>query len=126
MAASAMAVFCEVGEDIMRSHRLAAMAALAMSFALAAQAQTPLATTRAADGPAVVVTTATGIANGEGRKIAKGDIVVVPEGVAHMLTPDAGGPLVIAAVYMPRTGPGPAAAAAASPNCPPMPANSPP
>jgi mannose-6-phosphate isomerase-like protein (cupin superfamily) len=51
-----------------------------------------------------ITITATDIANGEGRKIAKGDIIVVPDGTAHMLTPDAGGPLVIATVYMPRAG----------------------
>jgi mannose-6-phosphate isomerase-like protein (cupin superfamily) len=51
-----------------------------------------------------ITITATDIQNGQGRRIAKGDMVVVPEGTAHMLTPEAGGPLVIATVYMPRSG----------------------
>ena len=51
-----------------------------------------------------ITITATDITGGTGRRIAKGDIVVVPEGTAHMLTPDESGPLVIATVYMPRAG----------------------
>jgi mannose-6-phosphate isomerase-like protein (cupin superfamily) len=48
--------------------------------------------------------TAPDMTGGEPRKVAKGDIVVVPEGMTHMLTPDAGGPFVIATALLPRTG----------------------
>ena len=48
--------------------------------------------------------TAPDMTGGEPRKVAKGDIIVVPEGMSHMLTPDAGGPFVIATALLPRTG----------------------
>lgn len=173
----------------MKPHLLAAaLAALAMPVILTAQAQTPLATTRAADGQAVVVTaeqiakltatakaaydasnpknpnvrlpiiegtpytlnieyrigkapsgihpkhaelmvvleggatittggtlvnqrvlsdvtiTAPDMTGGTPQKLAKGDIFMVPEGMSHMLTPDAGAPFVIATALLPRAG----------------------
>jgi mannose-6-phosphate isomerase-like protein (cupin superfamily) len=48
--------------------------------------------------------TAPDMTGGEPRKVARGDIIVVPEGMSHMLTPDAGGPFVIATALLPRTG----------------------
>jgi mannose-6-phosphate isomerase-like protein (cupin superfamily) len=66
-----------------------------------------------------VTITATDMNGGEPRKLAKGDIVVVPEGMSHMLTPDAGGPLVIATAYMPRAGAWAAPAAGGRGNTPP-------
>ena len=44
------------------------------------------------------------IANGTVRQINKGDIFIVPEGKTHMLTPDPGGPLLIATIHVPRAG----------------------
>jgi mannose-6-phosphate isomerase-like protein (cupin superfamily) len=44
------------------------------------------------------------IANGTVRQINKGDIFIVPEGKTHMLTPDPGGPLLIATIHVPRLG----------------------
>jgi mannose-6-phosphate isomerase-like protein (cupin superfamily) len=48
--------------------------------------------------------TAPDMTGGEPRKVGKGDIIVVPEGMSHMLTPDPGGPFVIATALLPRTG----------------------
>ena len=48
--------------------------------------------------------TAPDMTGGEPRKVSKGDIIVVPEGMSHMLTPDPGGPFVIATALLPRTG----------------------
>src|SRR5690606_14622469 len=44
------------------------------------------------------------IKNGESRNINKGDFFIVPENTPHMLTPDPGGPLLVATVHVPRTG----------------------
>lgn len=44
------------------------------------------------------------IANGTVRNINKGDIFIVPENTPHLLTPDPGGPLLVATVHVPRAG----------------------
>jgi len=44
------------------------------------------------------------IANGAPLHVVKGDMMIVPQGVAHMMVPDAGGALVLAALHLPRTG----------------------
>jgi len=48
--------------------------------------------------------TGSDIANGTVRQINKGDIFIVPEGKPHMLTPDPGGPLLVATIHVPRRG----------------------
>jgi mannose-6-phosphate isomerase-like protein (cupin superfamily) len=51
-----------------------------------------------------VTITAPDMTGGTPQKVGKGDIIMVPEGMSHMLTPDAGGPLVIATALLPRAG----------------------
>jgi mannose-6-phosphate isomerase-like protein (cupin superfamily) len=43
------------------------------------------------------------IANGTVMHAVKGDMVMVPQGVAHMMVPEAGGALVLATLHLPRT-----------------------
>lgn len=50
------------------------------------------------------------IAGGTAQHAVKGDMVMVPQGVPHMMVPDAGGALVLATLHLPRTAePAPAA-----------------
>ena len=44
------------------------------------------------------------ITGGTARRVGKGDMMLVPEGVAHQFLPDAGGPLIMATMLVPRTG----------------------
>jgi quercetin dioxygenase-like cupin family protein len=44
------------------------------------------------------------IANGTPQHVVKGDMMIVPQGVPHMMVPDAGGALVLATLHLPRTG----------------------
>ena len=44
------------------------------------------------------------ISGGEPRHMVKGDIMIVPQNVAHMMVPDAGAPFVLATLHLPRTG----------------------
>jgi mannose-6-phosphate isomerase-like protein (cupin superfamily) len=44
------------------------------------------------------------IANGTARHVVKGDMMIVPQGVPHMMVPNAGGALVLATLHLPRTG----------------------
>jgi quercetin dioxygenase-like cupin family protein len=44
------------------------------------------------------------IANGTPRHMVKGDILMVPQNVPHMMVPDAGAPFVLATLHLPRTG----------------------
>ncbi len=59
----------------------------------------------------------TDITGGTAQHAVKGDIVLVPQGTAHMMVPDAGGPLVLATLHLPRTGE-PAAVAGRAPAAP--------
>jgi mannose-6-phosphate isomerase-like protein (cupin superfamily) len=43
------------------------------------------------------------IAGGTAQHAVKGDMLIVPQGTAHMMVPDAGGPLVLATLHLPRT-----------------------
>jgi quercetin dioxygenase-like cupin family protein len=45
----------------------------------------------------------TDIANGAPQHAVKGDMLIVPQGTAHMMVPDAGGTLVLATLHLPRT-----------------------
>ncbi|HWU55280.1 MAG TPA: hypothetical protein VN175_07235 [Rhizomicrobium sp.] len=44
------------------------------------------------------------IANGTAQQAVKGDMLMVPQGVPHMMVPDTGGALVLATLHLPRTG----------------------
>jgi len=44
------------------------------------------------------------IAGGTPQHVVKGDMLIVPQNVPHMMNPDAGGVLVLAALHLPRTG----------------------
>ena len=44
------------------------------------------------------------ITGGTPQHLAKGDMLFVPQGTAHMLVPDAAGPFVLATLHLPRTG----------------------
>jgi mannose-6-phosphate isomerase-like protein (cupin superfamily) len=46
----------------------------------------------------------TDIAGGTPQHAVKGDMLIVPQGTAHMMVPDAGGALVLAALHLPRAG----------------------
>jgi mannose-6-phosphate isomerase-like protein (cupin superfamily) len=45
----------------------------------------------------------TDIANGVPQHVVRGDMLMVPQGTAHMMVPDAGGVLVLATLHLPRT-----------------------
>ncbi|MBA2587228.1 MAG: hypothetical protein H0U98_01245 [Alphaproteobacteria bacterium] len=45
----------------------------------------------------------TDIANGAPRHVVKDDMLMVPQGTAHMMVPDTGGVLVLATLHLPRT-----------------------
>ena len=50
------------------------------------------------------------ITGGVPQHLVKGDMLLVPQGTAHMMVPDAAGPFVLATLHVPRTGePAPAA-----------------
>ncbi|HET7086545.1 MAG TPA: hypothetical protein VFI23_17390 [Rhizomicrobium sp.] len=50
------------------------------------------------------------ITGGTAQHVVKGDMLMVPQGTAHMMVPDAGGAFVLATLHLPRTGePAPAA-----------------
>lgn len=52
----------------------------------------------------------TDIAGGTAQHAVKGDMLIVPQGTAHMMVPDAGGAFVLATLHLPRTAePAPAA-----------------
>jgi quercetin dioxygenase-like cupin family protein len=56
----------------------------------------------------------TDIANGAAQHVVTGDMLIVPQGTAHMMVPDAGGTLVLATLHLPRTAePAPVAGRAA-------------
>lgn len=61
-------------------------------------------------GSLVGATTANGnisgsdIAGGTARHMVKGDMLMVPQNVAHMMVPDAGAPFVLATLHLARTG----------------------
>jgi mannose-6-phosphate isomerase-like protein (cupin superfamily) len=44
------------------------------------------------------------IAGGTAQHAVKGDMLIVPQGTAHMMVPDAGGAFVLATLHLPRTG----------------------
>jgi mannose-6-phosphate isomerase-like protein (cupin superfamily) len=44
------------------------------------------------------------IAGGTAQHAVKGDMLMVPQGTAHMMVPDAGGAFVLATLHLPRTG----------------------
>jgi mannose-6-phosphate isomerase-like protein (cupin superfamily) len=44
------------------------------------------------------------ITGGTPQHLAKGDMLFVPQGTAHMMVPDAAGPFVLATLHVPRTG----------------------
>ena len=44
------------------------------------------------------------ITGGTPQHLAKGDMLMVPQGTAHMMVPDAGGAFVLATLHMPRSG----------------------
>jgi mannose-6-phosphate isomerase-like protein (cupin superfamily) len=44
------------------------------------------------------------ITGGTPQHAVKGDMLIVPQGTAHMMVPDAGGVLVMATLHLPRTG----------------------
>ncbi|MEO8300177.1 MAG: hypothetical protein ABI608_00210 [Rhizomicrobium sp.] len=46
----------------------------------------------------------TDIAGGTPQHVVKGDMLMVPQGTAHMMVPDAGGAFVLATLHLPRTG----------------------
>lgn len=64
---------------------------------------------------AVPTITGSDIANGTARNVAKGDMIMVPEGATHMLLPDPGGPLLMATLHVPRRGTWAAPAAGGAP-----------
>jgi mannose-6-phosphate isomerase-like protein (cupin superfamily) len=43
------------------------------------------------------------ITGGVPQHLAKGDMLMVPQGTAHMMVPDAGGPFVLGTLHLPRT-----------------------
>ena len=43
------------------------------------------------------------ISGGTPQHVAKGDMLMVPQGTAHMMVPDAGGAFVLATLHLPRT-----------------------
>lgn len=45
-----------------------------------------------------------GITGGVPQHLVKGDMLMVPQGIAHMMVPDAGAPFVLATLHLPRTG----------------------
>lgn len=45
-----------------------------------------------------------GITGGVPRHMVKGDMMMVPQNVPHMMAPDAGAPFVLATLHLPRTG----------------------
>jgi quercetin dioxygenase-like cupin family protein len=45
-----------------------------------------------------------GITDGTPRHMVKGDIMMVPQNVPHMMVPDAGAPFVLATLHLPRAG----------------------
>src|SRR5205085_1541655 len=52
---------------------------------------------------------------GTPQHLMKGDMLMVPEGTAHMMVPDAGAPFVLTTLHLPRTGePAPVAGRAAA------------
>jgi quercetin dioxygenase-like cupin family protein len=61
-------------------------------------------------GALVNATTANGNMSGSGieggapRHMVKGDILMVPQNVPHMMVPDAGAPFVLATLHLPRSG----------------------
>jgi quercetin dioxygenase-like cupin family protein len=44
------------------------------------------------------------VTGGTAQHAVKGDMLIVPQGIAHMMVPDAGGALVLATLHLPRTG----------------------
>jgi len=58
-----------------------------------------------------------GITGGVPQHLMKGDMLMVPQGVAHMMVPDAAAPFVLATLHLPRTGE-PAPVAGRSPAAP--------
>lgn len=44
------------------------------------------------------------ITGGTAQHAVKGDMLIVPQGTAHMMVPDAGGAFVLATLHLPRTG----------------------
>jgi quercetin dioxygenase-like cupin family protein len=44
------------------------------------------------------------ITGGTPQHVVKGDMLIVPQGTAHMMVPDAGGAFVLATLHLPRTG----------------------
>ncbi len=46
----------------------------------------------------------TDITGGTPQHLVKGDMLLVPQGTAHMMVPDAAGPFVLATLHLPRTG----------------------
>lgn len=55
------------------------------------------------------------IAGGVPQHLVKGDMLMVPQGTAHMMVPDAGGPFVLATLHLPRSTEPPPAAGRAQP-----------
>src|SRR3569833_773219 len=49
------------------------------------------------------------ITGGAPQHLVKGDMLLVPQGTAHMMVPDAAGPFVLATLHVPRTEPAPVA-----------------
>jgi len=49
------------------------------------------------------------ITGGVPQHLVKGDMLIVPQGTAHMMVPDAAGPFVLATLHLPRTEPAAAA-----------------
>ena len=45
-----------------------------------------------------------GISGGTPQHLVKGDMLMVPQGTAHMMVPDAAAPFVLATLHLPRTG----------------------
>jgi mannose-6-phosphate isomerase-like protein (cupin superfamily) len=51
----------------------------------------------------------TDVAGGASLHVGKGDMLIVPQGTAHMMVPDAAGAFVLATLHLPRTEPAPVA-----------------
>jgi quercetin dioxygenase-like cupin family protein len=49
------------------------------------------------------------VTSGTPQHLVKGDMLMVPQGTAHMMVPDAAAPFVLATLHLPRTEPAPAA-----------------
>ena len=49
------------------------------------------------------------VTGGTPQHLVKGDMLMVPQGTAHVMVPDAGGAFVLATLHLPRTEPAPAA-----------------